>query len=58
MFTERKPAAEVTKHVPSLGLGILEGAHTRFLGFPGKWVSKSIISDNITVQSAAITAVI
>lgn len=36
--------AEVgTKHVPSLGLGILEGTHTRFLGFPGKSVYKSVV---------------
>lgn len=58
LFTEWKPTAAVTKHVPSLGLGILEGTHTRFLGFPGKWVYKSIIHDNSTVQSTAITAVI
>lgn len=58
LFIEWKPTAEVTKNVPSLGLRILEGTHTRFLGFPGKWVYKSIISDNSTVQPAAITAVI
>lgn len=52
--------AEVTKHVCLLGLGILKGTHTRLLGFPEKWVHKSVVllSDNSIVQSAAITAVI
>lgn len=38
VFTECKPTAQVAKHVPPLGLGMLGGTHTHFLGFPGKWV--------------------